>query len=81
MPRMTGDEAIKRLRADPEWSVLPIVVLSTSDSERQILQAYHSGANAFMTKPGHFDEFVDLIRSFSAFWLGVAKLPLAPSPV
>lgn len=75
MPRMTGDEALREIRADPAFSMLPVIVLSTADSPKLIVQAYANGINAFMTKPGAFEEFVDLLRKFGAFWLDGAKLP------
>jgi two-component system response regulator len=77
MPRMDGSEALRALRADAELRALPVIILSTSDNPRQIVQAYANGANAFMTKPGSFDEFVALLRGFAAFWLDIARLPAA----
>jgi CheY-like chemotaxis protein len=79
MPRMNGDEALRAMRADPDLRILPVVILSTNDNAKTVIEAYASGANAFMMKPGGFDEFVDLIRKFGEFWLGVARLP--PPPV
>ncbi len=55
--------------------MLPVIVLSTADSPKLVIQAYANGINAFMTKPGAFEEFVDLLRKFGAFWLEGAKLP------
>ena len=75
MPRMNGNEALKRIRADANLRKLPVMVLSTSDNPKQIAQAYDDGANAFMTKPGHFDDLLALLRRFGAFWLTEAKLP------
>ena len=75
MPRMDGNEALKRIRADATLRKLPVMILSMSDSPDQITQAYDNGANAFMTKPGHFDDLVQLLRSFGRFWLQEAKLP------
>ncbi|MFO1024149.1 MAG: response regulator [Acetobacteraceae bacterium] len=77
MPRMTGDEVLRQIRADPELCMLPVIVLSTADSPKLVVQAYASGINAFMTKPGGFDEFVELFRKFGVFWLEAAKLPIA----
>jgi DNA-binding NarL/FixJ family response regulator len=52
-----------------------VIILSTADSPKLVVQAYANGINAFMTKPGAFEEFVDLLRKFGAFWLEGAKLP------
>ena len=80
MPRMTGDEALRLIRADPMLCMLPVIVLTTADSPKLVVQAYASGVNAFMTKPGAFDEFVELLRKFGAFWLEGAKLPSIGAP-
>jgi CheY-like chemotaxis protein len=79
MPRMTGDEALGQIRADPDLRMLPVIILSTADSPRLVVQAYSHGTNAFMTKPGAFEDFVDLIGRFGAFWLEAAKLPITDS--
>lgn len=76
MPRMTGEEALRLIRADPNLRMLPVIALSTADSPKLVVQAYANGINAFMTKPGAFEEFVDLLRKFGAFWLEGAKLPM-----
>jgi CheY-like chemotaxis protein len=76
MPRLTGNEALRLIRADPALCMLPVIVLSTADSPKLVIQAYANGINAFMTKPGAFEEFVDLLRRFGAFWLEGAKLPI-----
>jgi two-component system response regulator len=75
MPRMNGHEAVRALRADNTLRVLPVIVLSTSDDPVQIAEAYANGVNAFMTKPGHFDDVVALLRKFSEFWLTAIHLP------
>ncbi len=75
MPRMKGIEALIELRADASLRVLPVIALSTSNSPRQIAQAYACGVNAYLIKPEHFDDFVDLLKTFGSFWLRKAKLP------
>jgi CheY-like chemotaxis protein len=75
MPRMDGNDAVKAIRADADLRVLPVIALSTSDNPKQIAQAYENGVNAFMTKPGRFDDFVDLLRDFGDFWIHRARLP------
>jgi CheY-like chemotaxis protein len=66
---------VKAIRADADLRVLPVIALSTSDNPKQIAQAYENGVNAFMTKPGRFDDFVDLLRDFGDFWIHRARLP------
>jgi CheY-like chemotaxis protein len=75
MPRMNGNDTVIAIRADTDLRLLPVIALSTSDNPRQITQAYANGVNAFMTKPGRFDDFVELLRRFSDFWLCSARLP------
>jgi CheY-like chemotaxis protein len=75
MPRMDGNAAVKAIRADADLRVLPVIALSTSDNPRQITQAYENGVNAFMTKPGRFEDFVELLRDFGEFWIHGAQLP------
>lgn len=77
MPRMDGNEAMKLLRTDDTLRMLPVVVLSTSDNPGQVAQAYANGVNAFLTKPGGYDEFVDVVQKMGNFWFGVARLPTA----
>ena len=76
MPRMNGQETLRAIRADMTLRVLPVIVFSTSNNPVQITQAYADGVNGFMTKPGPYDEFVDLLRRFGAFWLHSARLPV-----
>jgi CheY-like chemotaxis protein len=75
MPRMNGQETLLAIREDEALRSLPVIVLSTSDSPKQIDQAYKNGVNAFVTKPGRYDEFVDLVSRLGAFWLTTARLP------
>ncbi len=79
LPRMNGHDALKALRADEALRFLPVIVLSTSDSPKQIAQAYDSGANAFIVKPSPFEDIVQMLRRFCAFWLACATLP-GPRP-
>jgi CheY-like chemotaxis protein len=75
MPKVNGHEAMRAIRADPLLRDLPVVALSTSDSPKQIAQAYAVGVNSFLTKPARFPAFVDLIRLFGGYWLQGVRLP------
>jgi CheY-like chemotaxis protein len=75
MPKVNGHEAMRAIRAHPLLRHLPVVARSTSNSPKQIAQAYALGVNSFMIKPARFDSFVDLIRKFAAYWLAGARLP------
>lgn len=70
MPVLNGWDAIRQLRAQPEWASIPIVVMSTLTQESEIARVYKSGANAYFTKPPGFDDMVAAIRSCTAPWLG-----------
>ena len=75
MPRMDGHEALKLIRNDNALRMLPVIVLSTTSSPRQIAQAYANGVSAFMTKPGRYDDFLDIVKKMGNFWLSAAVLP------
>ncbi len=75
MPRMDGFEFLRAVKGDPQLCSIPVLVLTTSDSQQDVLSAYQHHANAYVTKPGDFQEFVDLIGGIAAFWMGLARLP------
>jgi len=75
MPRMDGREALKKIKSDPELRRIPVIVLTTSEAEQDILQSYDLGVNAFVTKPVTFDELADAIQALGDFWFEIVKLP------
>jgi CheY-like chemotaxis protein len=75
MPRMDGRKALLFLKADPELKNIPVVVLSTSSAEEDILRSYNLGANSFITKPVHFDGLVATMESLKNYWLEIVELP------
>ena len=75
MPRVDGYEALKRIKSNDRLRRIPIVVLSTSDSEADILQTYDEGGNSFITKPTGFDELVEMAGRLKKYWLELVKLP------
>lgn len=77
LPRKSGFEVLEELRRDPDLKRIPVVVLSTSDSERDIMKSYDLNANCFVTKPVGLDEFIKIVMSIENFWLTVVKLPPA----
>jgi CheY-like chemotaxis protein len=80
MPRVDGYEALKRIKSSDRLRRIPIVVLSTSDSERDILQTYDEGVNSFITKPRGFDELVEMAGRLKQYWLELVKLPNGSAP-
>ncbi|MFN7950218.1 MAG: response regulator [bacterium] len=75
LPRMSGEEVLAAIRQDPALTDLPIVVLSTSKAEEDVLTSYGLHANCFITKPVEFGRFVEVIRSVGDFWFSIVTLP------
>jgi CheY-like chemotaxis protein len=75
MPRMDGPTFLGKLRADPRWRTVPVVVLTTSEVERDVQRAYGLGANSFITKPVDVDHLFHAIRTTADYWFGVVRLP------
>jgi two-component system response regulator len=68
MPRVSGLEFLQRIRAEPRTSTIPIVVLTTSDEQRDILESYQLGANSYIRKPVNTQEFFDAIQALELYW-------------
>jgi CheY-like chemotaxis protein len=75
LPRRNGLEVLAELKSDGELHSIPVVVLTSSQSEQDITQSYALHANAFVTKPLEFERFLDAIRQIDSFFLSLAKLP------
>ncbi|MFA7241373.1 MAG: response regulator [Sulfuricellaceae bacterium] len=75
MPKMDGRELLRRIKTDENLKHIPVVVLTTSAAEKDILQAYGLHANCYITKPVEFDQFMEIVKSIEEFWLTVVKLP------
>lgn len=75
MPRMDGREVIHALKSDEDLRRIPIVVLTTSSLERDVVESYDKSVAGYITKPVRFDDFVTAIRSLEGFWLTIVRLP------
>jgi len=75
LPRKDGREVLRELKEDRELRRIPVVVLTTSAEERDIVAAYDRHVNAYITKPVDIDQFVSVVRSIEDFWLSVVTLP------
>ena len=75
MPKKDGREALKEIKEDPNLRCIPVVVLTTSKSEEDIVRSYEVGANSFITKPVTFDALVDVLRILRKYWLEIVELP------
>jgi CheY-like chemotaxis protein len=75
LPRMDGREVLAEIKADKELSSIPVVVLTTSAAEEDVLRSYQLHANAYVTKPVDFERFIDVVRQIDDFFVTVVKLP------
>jgi CheY-like chemotaxis protein len=75
LPRKDGREVLAEVKADPQLRTIPIVVLTTSRAEEDVLRSYELHANAYVTKPVDFDRFIEVVRQIDDFFVSVVKLP------
>lgn len=75
LPRKHGREVLAEIKADASLRRIPVVVLTSSAAERDVIEAYDLSANCFCAKPVRLDEFVDVVTSLGTFWLTIVKLP------
>jgi chemotaxis family two-component system response regulator Rcp1 len=75
LPKMDGREVLARIKADENLRMIPIVILTTSDEESDIMKSYQLHANCYLTKPVQLDSFETCVRGISDFWLTKVKLP------
>jgi len=75
LPKKNGQEVLAEIKADPGLRRIPVVILTTSKAEEDILKSYDLHANCYVTKPVDFEQFIRVIQSIQEFWLTVVKLP------
>ncbi|MED7929756.1 response regulator [Nonomuraea sp. LP-02] len=75
LPRMSGLEVLSEIKADPVLATIPVVVLTTSEAEEDILHSYRLHASAYVTKPVDFEQFIRVVRQIDDFFVTVVKLP------
>jgi CheY-like chemotaxis protein len=75
MPKKNGFEVLNEIKTDGDLKHIPVVMLTTSDSEADIVKSYARGACSFITKPMDFDKFRDVIRQFALYWALVSRIP------
>lgn len=75
MPRKDGREALREIKGDPDLKRIPIVVMTTSKAEEDILRSYDLGANSYITKPVTFERLVELMRVLGRYWIEFVELP------
>jgi CheY-like chemotaxis protein len=75
MPRKDGREVLEEIKRDHQLRTIPVVVLTTSDADQDILRSYHLHANCYVTKPIGMEQFVNVVHDIHGYWLSIVKLP------
>ena len=76
LPRMSGHEVLADIKADPALRRIPVVILTTSQAEQDVLRTYDLHANCYITKPVDLDQFITVVQSIEDFWLTIVRLPV-----
>jgi two-component system, chemotaxis family, response regulator Rcp1 len=80
LPKKSGKEVLEEIKEDPDLKIIPVVVLTTSSSDQDILRSYLLHANSFITKPVDLAGFLNVVKSIDSFWLSIVKLPRGARP-
>lgn len=75
LPKISGRDVLKQIKADKALSGTPVIVLSSSEDAADIKESYSLNANSFVTKPVRVDDFIDVVKSIEQFWVEIVKLP------
>lgn len=75
LPKLSGFDVLNRIRADKRTRLMPVVLLTSSSQEEDMIRGYSSGANSFVRKPVQFERFIDAMRSLGQYWLTVNEVP------
>ena len=75
LPKLDGLEVLRRLRAEPRTRLLPVVILTSSKEEQDLIEGYKSRVNSYIRKPVDFDQFVETVRELGLYWLGLNEGP------
>ena len=77
LPRKNGREVLAEVKQDPDLRRIPVVIMTSSDDEKDILAAYNLYANCYVTKPVDLDQFIGVVKTIEHFWFSIVKLPAA----
>jgi CheY-like chemotaxis protein len=80
MPRKDGREALREIKGNPDLHAIPVVVMTTSKAEEDVLKSYDVGANSYVVKPVTFDRLVELMQTLGTYWVEFVELPPAKPP-
>jgi len=75
LPRKSGVEVLAEIKGDPDLSTIPVIVLTTSEAEEDVMRSYRMHANAYIAKPVDFDRFKQIVHQIDDFFIGIVKLP------
>lgn len=75
MPIIDGRQVLSEIKSDPKLSVIPVIALTTSKQETDILKSYQHGVNSYITKPVNIDEFISVIMSLEDYWFRIVRIP------
>ncbi len=75
LPKKDGREVLKEIKVDEELKCIPVVILTTSNAEEDLIETYKMNANCYITKPVDLDQFINVVESIENFWLSIVKLP------
>jgi DNA-binding response OmpR family regulator len=78
LPKLDGLQLLRRLRAEPRTQLLPVVVLTSSDEDRDVIEGYRLGANSYIRKPVDFNQFSEAVRQLGLYWLVLNQSPPRP---
>ena len=79
LPGKDGREVLQEIKEDPELRLVPVVVLTTSAAERDLLKSYNLHANAYVVKPIDLEQFIEIVHAIESFWFSIVKLPQKPA--
>lgn len=75
LPRKDGREVLADIKSDPNLKTIPVVVITSSEAEQDVIKSYNLNANCYVTKPVNLDQFIKVVQSINDFWLTIVKLP------
>lgn len=78
LPRLDGREVLEQIKADPALKTIPVIILTTSEAEADILKSYELHANCYITKPVRIDRFFEVVAQLENFWVSIVRLPPTP---
>ena len=75
LPGISGYEVLEKVKGDGKLKLIPVIILTTSDSESDVIKTYNFGANSYITKPVKFEDFIKVVTAIGDYWLRISKIP------